>query len=229
MSAETSRGTGPGVITPDGSPVEFYALLEAGDEPEIIRAVVPESGSILELGSGSGRVTHPLVGLGYHVVAVDESPEMLARVHGAETVCSSIQDLRLDRRFDAVLLASYFVNLPDDALRGELLAACRRHVRDDGSVLIQWQPPEAHDAWRVGGGRTFEGGSITLAELSRPAPDVFSGTTRYELDGKVWTQSFTSRRMTNEELAAELASAGLAFAEFLTGDHAWIRATPRTP
>ncbi len=40
--------------------------------------------SILELGCGAGRVTHPLVALGHPVVAVDESPEMLAHVRGAE-------------------------------------------------------------------------------------------------------------------------------------------------
>ncbi|RSM66526.1 hypothetical protein DMH03_05305 [Amycolatopsis sp. WAC 01376] len=57
---------------------------------------VPDGASILELGSGVGRVTHALLDLGYPVVAVDDSPEMLAGVR-AEKVCSKIEELRLDR------------------------------------------------------------------------------------------------------------------------------------
>ena len=44
----------------------------------------------------------PLIALGHPVVAVDESPEMLAHVGGAETVRARIQDLALGRRFGVV-------------------------------------------------------------------------------------------------------------------------------
>src|ERR1022692_3214830 len=87
------RGTGPGVIAPDGSPVEFYALMAAEDEPEIVAEAIGDHGSILELGSGPGRMTNALVDDGYEVVAVDECAEMLARVHGAERVCARIETL----------------------------------------------------------------------------------------------------------------------------------------
>ncbi|MGX1482605.1 cyclopropane fatty-acyl-phospholipid synthase-like methyltransferase [Streptomyces griseus] len=49
--------------------------------------------SILELGCGAGRVTHPLVARGFEVTAVDESPGMLERVRGARTVLSPIETL----------------------------------------------------------------------------------------------------------------------------------------
>ena len=49
-------GTGPGAITSDGCAVEFYALLPAFGEPEIIHAAVPPRASILELGCGTGRM-----------------------------------------------------------------------------------------------------------------------------------------------------------------------------
>ncbi len=75
-------------------------------EPAIVHEAAGPGASILELGCGAGRVTHPLIALGHPVVAVDESPEMLAHVRGAETVCARIQDLSLGRRFGAVLLAS---------------------------------------------------------------------------------------------------------------------------
>jgi hypothetical protein len=54
------------VITPDGCAVELYALLPPGGEPEIVHGAVPEGASILELGAGTGRMTHPLLELRAH-------------------------------------------------------------------------------------------------------------------------------------------------------------------
>src|ERR1700748_2190276 len=124
---ESSRpvGTGPGVITPDGCAVDFYARIAAMGEPEIVHDAIPAGASVLELGCGGGRVTHPRVALRHPVTAVDESPEMLAHVRGAETVCARIEDLSLDRRFDVVLLASHLINADDDAVRSAVLARCR--------------------------------------------------------------------------------------------------------
>src|SRR5690606_3005633 len=117
MEITPNSGTGSGPITPDGSPGEFYTLVPVGGEPGIVAGVVPAGGWVLDLGAGVGRVTHPLVERGYEVVAVDESAEMLAEVRGAETVRSRIQDLRLGRRFDGVLLASHLVHTADEAGR----------------------------------------------------------------------------------------------------------------
>jgi SAM-dependent methyltransferase len=140
------QGTGPGVITPDGCAVDFYARMTAMGEPEIVHDAAGPGASVLELGCGAGRITHPLVALGHPVVAVDESPEMLAHVRGAETVHARIEDLTLGRRFDLVLLASHLINTDDTAARIALLAACRRHVADDGSVIIQQHAPGRFDA-----------------------------------------------------------------------------------
>lgn len=94
---EGYQGTGPGAITPDGCAVELYARLSVGSEPDIIAAAVPAGAHILELGCGVGRVTHPLLERGFTVTAVDESPEMLERVHGARTICSPIEQLETGR------------------------------------------------------------------------------------------------------------------------------------
>lgn len=99
---------------PDGSPVGLYATLAPLGEPELIDAAVPPGSEILELGCGAGRLTHELLALRHPVVAVDNSPEMLAHVRGAETVLSDIETLQLDRTFPVVLLASNFLNATDD-------------------------------------------------------------------------------------------------------------------
>jgi len=194
-------------------------------EPEIVHAAVPPGASILELGAGAGRVTHPLVALGHPVVAVDESAEMLARVRGAETVWARIQELDLGRRFDAVLLASFLVNTADRGLRGRFLEACRRHLGDGGCVLVQRHPPgwfdEASEGERTAGGVTYR-----LRDLRRPAPGLLAATVGYQAGDRVWTQSFTAERLDDHALAAALGEAGLDLDAYLTGDGSWVRAVP---
>ena len=113
MADFSPLGAGPGAITPDGCAVEVYSRLPDLGEAAIVHEATTPGGTILELGSGAGRVTHALLALGHQVVAVDESPDMLSRVRGAETVPARIDGLSLHRTFDAVLLASHLVNAPD--------------------------------------------------------------------------------------------------------------------
>ena len=70
-----------------GAPVELYRLLEAAGEPELIDREIPGNAEILELGCGSGRITHPLVALGRRVVAVDFNQEMLDLIEGPKRSC----------------------------------------------------------------------------------------------------------------------------------------------
>ncbi|SEH03365.1 Methyltransferase domain-containing protein [Nonomuraea solani] len=224
-----NSGTGPGPITPDGSPVDFYLRLKPNGEPELVEGVTPPGGSVLELGAGVGRVTHPLVERGFSVVAVDESAEMLERVRGARTVLGRVEELRLTERFDTVMLASQLVNTVHDGDRRALLAACARHVKPGGAVLIQWIPAEGHDRWHVGMGREEGDITITMAAVDEVSPGVFHATMRYTYGGdRVWTQSFSSRRLTDDDLAADLAAEGLRLERFLTEDRTWLLAAPFT-
>jgi SAM-dependent methyltransferase len=217
-------GTGPGVITPDGCAVDCYALMPDFGEPAIVHEAAGAGASILELGCGAGRVTHPLIELGHQVVAVDESPEMLAHVRDAETVCARIQDLSLERRFDAVLLPSHLINA-DDETRRLFLDACRRHVADDGCVIIQQHSPAWFEAARDGE-VTRAGVIMRMRDVSRPAPNLVSATVEYVVGERCWTQSFTTMRLDDDELAAALAAAGLRLDRYLTRDRGWFRAVP---
>jgi SAM-dependent methyltransferase len=221
---QASHGTGPGVITPDGCSVEFYARMTAMGEPAVVHDALRPGASILELGSGTGRITHPLVALGHPVVAVDESPEMLAYVRDAETVCSRIEDLTLGRSFDAVLLASHLINA-DTATRTAFLAACRRHVAGDGIVIIQQHPPEWFSA-AADAESTRDGIIFRMRDVSRPAPNLVAATVEYVDGDQRWTQTFTATRLDATELAAVLADAGLRLDRYLTEDHAWLSAVP---
>jgi SAM-dependent methyltransferase len=213
------------VITPDGCAVDFYLRMTAMGEPVIVHDAIGPGASVLELGSGTGRITHPLADLGHPVVAVDESPEMLAHVHGAQTVCARIEDLELGRRFDAVLLASHLINADEIPARTAFLAACRRHVNDDGCVVVQMHAP----AWfetATESESERDGIVFRMRDISRPAPDLLSATVEYADGDRVWTQNFTARRLDDEGLADVLAAAGLRLDRFLTQDRTWFRALP---
>jgi SAM-dependent methyltransferase len=225
MSAVSrSYGSGPGVITPDGCAVDFYAMLPDFGEPAIVHEAAAPGASVLELGCGAGRVTHPLIALGHPVVAVDESPEMLAHVRGAETVCARIEDLSLGRRFAVVLLASHLLNTDADARR-VLLDACRQHVADDGCVIIQQYDPEWF-ATASAGEATRDGVLYRLRDVSRPAPNLVCATVEYVAGDRRWTQTFTAERVDEAELSASLAGAGLSLDRYLTEDRSWLRAVP---
>jgi SAM-dependent methyltransferase len=226
--ARRSTATGPGPIAPDGCAVEFYALISDSGESRIVHEAAGPGASILELGCGAGRVTRPLTALGHAVVAVDESPDMLARVDSAETVCSSIENLSLGRRFDAVLLSSNLINVPDDDTRAAMLATCRAHVNDAGCVVVQQHPPAWFD---IAGDRerTRDGIILRLRDVTRPAADLVSGTAEYVAGDRRWTQTFTARRLSEPVLAASLAAAGLCLDRYLTPDQGWFRAVPVLP
>ncbi|GCB50276.1 bifunctional 2-polyprenyl-6-hydroxyphenol methylase/3-demethylubiquinol 3-O-methyltransferase UbiG [Streptomyces sp. NL15-2K] len=219
------QGTGPGPITPDGCAVELYSRLPAGPEPDIITAAVPAGARILELGSGVGRMTHPLLERGFTVTAVDESAEMLERVRGARTICSPIEELDLGERFDVVLLASFLVHTSDVKVRQALLRTCVRHVAEDGCVLIQREGEDYHT--NVPRERVDPSGFTLRIASSEPVGDgVNSVLAEYEFPDATWTQTFRARPLTKEQFEEALAEAGLKVDKYLTEDRIWARAVP---
>ncbi|PKV93142.1 methyltransferase family protein [Amycolatopsis echigonensis] len=206
-------------VTPDGCPVDLYLELPAAGEPEVIHGAIPPGAEVLELGCGTGRVTHPLLALGHPVVAVDESAEMLAHVRGAETVCARIDELHLDRRFPVVVLGSHLVNGPD---RKELLAAVRRHLTADGQLLVEWHPPAWFDQVADGSGGRLGDVRIALEDVRRDGARL-SATVVYSLGGRTWKQPFTCE---NFSLEPALEQAGLRFERWVTADRDWFSARP---
>ncbi|MFF4395683.1 class I SAM-dependent methyltransferase [Streptomyces sp. NPDC001480] len=223
---EGYEGTGPGAITPDGCAVELYSRLPVRDEPDIIAAAVPAGAHILELGSGVGRVTHPLLERGFTVTAVDESAEMLERVRGARTICSPIEDLDLGEKFDVVMLASFLVHAGDVEVRRGLLRTCARHLAEGGCVLIQREGEDYHtDLPRE---RLDPAGFTVRMVSAEPVGDgANSVRAEYVFPDAVWTQTFLSRPLSKEQFEEALAEAGLEVDEYLTPDRVWVRAVRR--
>jgi SAM-dependent methyltransferase len=224
--ADDHAGSGPGAITNDGCAVEFYALLPTLGEPEIVHAAVPAGASILELGCGTGRILRPLAALGHPVTGVDDSPEMLARSPDLATVCSPIQSLRLDRAFDAVVLASNMVNA-ERGTRREFLATVRHHLRADGIAVFQQSPPGWFETFTGDEPvRDGPGGIRLIVRSARWEPPRLRAEVEYQVAGTVWTHAWTCYRISDDELASDLAAADLRFGHWLSEDRAWFSARP---
>ena len=201
---EGYEGTGPGAITPDGCAVELYSRLSIGQEPDIIAAAVPAGARILELGSGVGRMTHPLLERGFTVTAVD-----------------------LGETFDVVMLASFLVHAGDIEVRRGLLRTCVRHVAPGGCVLIQREGEDYHT--NLPRERIDPSGFTVRMVSAEPVGDgVDSVHAEYVFPDAVWTQTFLSRPLTKEQFEEALAEAGLRVDSYLTPDRIWVRAVATT-
>jgi SAM-dependent methyltransferase len=210
-----------------GAPVDLYRLLDAADEPELINREMPEDAEILELGAGSGRITHPLIALGWRVLAVDFNPEMLELIEGAETVQARIQDLDLGRTFGGVLLMSNLINNPDREERLAFLRTVRRHLAPHGIALIErYDPATGEDPTPTEQHRY--GIAIRRFDIRREGQLLYQ-TIEYDagVRGRWIVELQGARILTDDEMLADLAAAGLRLLRWIDEQHRWLAAALR--
>lgn len=189
----------------------------------MLDAALSPGASVLQLGAGTGRISGPLARLGHPTTALDHSGEMLRFVTDAEPVRADIRSCDLGRTFDAVILATFLINVPDPLMRADFLRVGRRHLAPTGQVLVQRQIPERFaqagtriDAWDDGGEREttaahFDGELLTLSEVFR-------------IGGQEWQHTFTARLIPDDQLPEILAEAGLVLDRWLSRQ--WFVARP---
>jgi SAM-dependent methyltransferase len=182
-------------VAPDGSPVDVYQALPFEADLARVRAVIPPDASILDLGSGPGRLSNPLAAAGHHVVAVDDSAEMLSHVVGASTVLADVWQLELGRTFDVVLALSHLINDRSPARRIGLLKVCRRHLADTGAVVVQrfspdWSPTEES--------RSIGDVVVRLFDVQPFNDGGFTAAVEYRLGEQTWIQRFEAAIVDDE-------------------------------
>jgi SAM-dependent methyltransferase len=206
-----------------GAPVDLYRLLAAADEPELIDREIPDDAEILELGAGSGRITHPLIALGRRVVAVDFNPEMLELIEGAETVLARIEDLELGRTFGGVLLMSTLIDAPEE-IRLSLLRSIRRHLAPHGVALIERYDPEiGNDPTPTE--RHLGAVTIRVSDIARRGHLIYQ-TIDYDAGAHGnWHIRIDGRYVvSDDEMLADLATAGLRLLRWIDERHRWLAA-----
>jgi len=209
------------------APIELYRLLEAPDEPELIDRELPEDAEILELGAGSGRITHALIALGRRVVAVDFKGEMLELIKGAEKIEAHIEDLDLGRSFGGVLLMSNLINQRDPSERLALLRAVQRHLGPHGVALIErYDPGTGEDPTPTEQQRY--GITIRKFDIHREGKLLYQ---KIEYDAGVrgrWMVDLEGARiLTDDEMLADLTAAGLRLLRWIDDRHRWLAAALR--
>jgi SAM-dependent methyltransferase len=208
-------------VAPDGSPVAIYLAVPAGGTPTLIHDAIPAAASILELGCGAGRITRVLVAYGHAVTAVDDSPEMLAHVTGARTVCADLWTLELPDRFDTVVAGSHLINAPDAEQAAALLGVCRRHLAPGGTVLVERYPPGflAEVTERAGGLAPVE----THFERLGTRDGVYHARVTYRLGERTWVQEIATRDVADDDLDRLAAGAGLQVVRHLDDARTWVQ------
>lgn len=170
-----------------------------GESPDVESVAAPRA-ALIRGSSGAGRILHSLSELGLPLRDVTQS------LHDADSSPTDLDALDLGRRFPVVILGSHLVNSPDDVLRRAFLGAARRHLAGDGALLVEHHPIDWAETAEPT--QATPGAEVGMRDVRRDPPFV-SAVSVYDIGGRVVRQPFTARVLSEAELEAELASAGL--------------------
>ena len=147
---------------------------EVDDAVALLTRLSPESGSVLELGVGTGRLAVPLARAGRRVHGVDAAERMLDECRRKDpdgTVRLSRGDFAshvVGETFDLVLLAlNSLLYLTDQDRQVQCLANVREHLKERGRAVFDLYEPTAVHA--------IDGQKTTVVPLGRESTLVISG------------------------------------------------------
>jgi SAM-dependent methyltransferase len=202
----------------------LYRRLPYLGDLQDIEAELRRFPAALELGCGTGRLCLRLQQLGLQATGVDESAEMLAHLPpDVVGIQSTIETLDAGRRWPAVLLPSHLINHPDAATRRHFVQAAHRHLAPGGMFFVKRHSPQWL-ASAADGPLGVAGGVALVAEHVVRDGDLLSMTLRYEAEDAQWTQSFTARSLTQEDIEALLADCGFGRFRWLGAQALWVAA-----
>jgi hypothetical protein len=96
-----------------------------------------------------------------------------------------------------------------------------------GTAVFQQGPPSWFESLETAGRVRDDPGGIRRSIRSvRWEPPRLNIEIEYQVGGDVWTHAWTSYQIGDEELAGDLAAAGLRLGDWLTDDRAWFTARP---
>ena len=107
-------------------------------------ALLPEGGSVLDIGCGSGEpIARHFIEAGHKLTGVDSSPAMIslckARFPDETWVAADMRTLSLGMRFDGILAWDSFFHLPPDDQRG-MFKIFRQHAAARAALIFTSGP-----------------------------------------------------------------------------------------
>jgi SAM-dependent methyltransferase len=133
-------------------------------------AFLPNEGSVLDLGCGTGKpILDYLLGKNLNVTGVDASFAMLeiakSNFPSTEFILQDMRLLNLSRRFDAIIAWHSFFHLPAADQR-EMFKLFEEHLNSNG-ILLFTSGPEHGEAWGINGGENLFHASLDQKEYER--------------------------------------------------------------
>jgi SAM-dependent methyltransferase len=148
---------------------DFYVQTQV-DIPFWLVEAKAANGKVLELTSGTGRVSIPLLKAGIELTCVDYAPEMLDLLRkklkrdnlSCPTILQDIAHLKLTHRFDMIFIPFHsFSELVQEDKRRSALVGIRKHLTDHGVFICTLQNPNVRTA-------SMDGTVRLLGEFSLP-------------------------------------------------------------
>ncbi len=124
-------------LTPDGTPVDFYANEPAPDtQIEMVTAELDAGCTVVEFGCGTGALCAALERRGFRTLGLDESESILQHAV-TEVRCVRAETYRHPHPFDAVVIAGFLLNTVGPATRDALLRSARANLRPSGKLIVE--------------------------------------------------------------------------------------------
>jgi len=218
-----AKGSGPGVQSPDGCSVEAYKLQPYLGELDDVLTLLPTQATVLELGCGTGRLTQVLVEQGHQVTVVDNCNDMLHAISlQVDKHYCDIASLELGKTFDAVILASSLINVPDTDIRHGFL---KRHLRPNGFLYAERHDPQLIAAIVEGERGQIGVLEVEFTDVAREGP-ITHMKVSYRHAENCWEHTFDTYSLTEPDVKHALNHCSLQFVRWVDGNARWLQAKP---
>lgn len=200
------------------------AVNDTNELQQLVRAVRRHSGPVLDLASGSGRITFPLLATGRSVAALDSSRKLLdlleerlatapERIRSlGRTVHADMSAFDLGKKFDSVILGTSSISLLDAEGRRGLYRCVAQHLNPGGRFVLTTVVPRDQRAPQETREIPLTGASGRSYLLHEEYPDqltrVITITTEPETDDRALTFASVVQVLSAEVLGDELAATG---------------------
>lgn len=135
----------------------------------LIVKTIPQEGSILDLGCGTGEpIAQFFIEKGFKVTGVDGSQKMIERCKtrfpSERWIVSDMREINLHQQFDAILAWHSFFHLDHDSQRN-MFKIFESHIKS-GGILAFTSGDEESEVWSDNGGQQLYHASLSTEEYN---------------------------------------------------------------
>jgi 2-polyprenyl-3-methyl-5-hydroxy-6-metoxy-1,4-benzoquinol methylase len=131
---------------------------------------VPDGGSVLDLGCGTGEpIAQFFIGKGFKITGIDGSKKMIElckkRFPSERWIISDMRNINLNQQFDVVLAWHSFFHLDQDSQR-KMFEIFEAHIKP-GGILAFTSGEEEGEVWSDNGGQMLYHASLSTKEYEK--------------------------------------------------------------